>query len=103
MCDPQDIVAWPEIKAPFSGEPTIYLYERVPAGIGFSKRLYALHRQMLVNAGQMITRCGCERGCPSCVGPRYEFDHNAKMCTLRLLGVLLDEMRLPAVRARDSA
>ncbi|GAC1639281.1 MAG: ATP-dependent helicase MrfA [Chloroflexota bacterium] len=96
MCDPADIAVWPEIKAPFTGEPTIFLYDRVPGGIGFSKRLFGMHQQLLNNAGHLVSRCGCSHGCPSCIGARYEFDRNAKLCSLRLLGVILDELRLDA-------
>jgi DEAD/DEAH box helicase domain-containing protein len=100
MCDPSDIAVWPEIKATFTGVPTVFLYDRVPGGIGFSKRLFGLHAQMLGNAARMIAQCGCERGCPSCVGPSGAVEPNTKMATLRLIGILVDEIRLPAVRDR---
>jgi DEAD/DEAH box helicase domain-containing protein len=89
MCDPHDIAVWPEIKAPFTGAPTIFMYDRVPGGIGFSKRLYQLHRQLLGNAGQLVSRCGCDRGCPSCIGPADTPGQNRKMCVLQLLSLLI--------------
>lgn len=92
MCDPRDIAVWPEIKAPFTGEPTIFMYDRVPGGIGFSKRLFGIHRQLLINAGQLVAGCACEWGCPSCIGPLQDAGSNPKLYTLRLLGVLLDEV-----------
>lgn len=98
MCDPHDIAVWPEIKAPFTGSPTIFMYDRVPGGIGFSKRLYQLHRQLLANAGQMVSRCGCERGCPSCVGPSDIPGQNPKMCVLQLLSLLITPAASPPVR-----
>jgi DEAD/DEAH box helicase domain-containing protein len=100
MCDPADIAVWPEIKATFTGVPTVFLYDRVPGGIGFSKRLFGLHGQMLGNAARMIAQCACERGCPSCVGPTGAVEPNAKLATLRLIGIMVDEIRLPAVRDR---
>lgn len=102
MCDPRDIAVWPEVKGTFTSAPTIFMYDRIPGGIGFSKRLYQLHRKLLLNAGQLLTSCPCERGCPSCVGPHDGGGPNAKMCTLRLLGVLLDHGRaqLPAPSVR---
>jgi DEAD/DEAH box helicase domain-containing protein len=93
MCDPHDIAVWPEVKAPFTGTATIFVYDRVPGGVGFSKRLYQLHRQLLLNAGQLVARCPCDRGCPSCVGPLDDGGPSAKMCALRLLGVLVDQAR----------
>jgi DEAD/DEAH box helicase domain-containing protein len=102
MCDPRDIAVWPEVKGTFTSAPTIFMYDRIPGGIGFSKRLYQLHRKLLLNAGQLLTSCPCEWGCPSCVGPHDGGGPNAKMCTLRLLGVLLDHGRaqLPAPSVR---
>jgi DEAD/DEAH box helicase domain-containing protein len=100
MCDPRDIAVWPEVKAAFTGGPTIFMYDVVPGGIGFSKRLYGLHRQLLANAGQVIAGCPCERGCPSCVGPQDMSSVNAKLGTLRLLGLMLEDFpvspQLPA-------
>jgi DEAD/DEAH box helicase domain-containing protein len=93
MCDPRDVAVWPEVKATFTGAPTIFIYDRIPGGIGFSKRLYQVHRKLLLNAGRLLTSCPCDRGCPSCVGPLDNGGPNAKMCTLRLLGVLVDEDR----------
>jgi DEAD/DEAH box helicase domain-containing protein len=96
MCDPRDLSAWPELRAVSTECPTVFLYDRVPEGIGFSRRLYQVHRQLLGNAIHLVSRCGCERGCPSCVGARHEFDRNAKMCTLQLLGILLGEAPAPS-------
>ena len=66
---PHDVAVWPEIESVFTGAPTVYMYDRVPGGIGFSKRLYNVHQQLLASAGGVVTRCACEHGCPSCVGP----------------------------------
>jgi DEAD/DEAH box helicase domain-containing protein len=98
MCDPADIAVWPEIKAPFTAAPTIFMYDRVPGGIGFSKRLYQLHRQLLSNAGQLVSRCGCERGCPSCIGPQDTGGGNAKMSVLQILALLMTPTAGPPAR-----
>ncbi len=99
MCDPRDIAVWPEVKSPSTDAPTIFTYERVPGGTGFSERLYQIHGQLLVNAGRHVTQCPCARGCPSCIGALDEMGSgvatNAKLASLRLLGVLLDEVRQP--------
>jgi DEAD/DEAH box helicase domain-containing protein len=96
MCDPGDLAVWPEMKSIFTQQPTIFIYDRVPGGVGFSKRLYSLHQQLLVSAGSVLSRCSCEHGCPSCVGPRELGGANPKLCALSLLGVLLQGTRLPA-------
>jgi DEAD/DEAH box helicase domain-containing protein len=96
MCDPRDVSVWPEVRSTFTGAPTIYMYDRVPGGIGFSKRLYNVHQQLLGSAGSVVTRCQCERGCPSCIGPVFDTQHNAKLASIRLVSILLDELRLPS-------
>ncbi|HEY8684036.1 MAG TPA: DEAD/DEAH box helicase [Chloroflexota bacterium] len=102
MCDSHDVAVWPEVRSVFTGAPTIYMYDRVPGGIGFSKRLYNVHQQLLGSAGGVVTRCPCEHGCPSCVGPMFVTERNAKLASIRLVSILLDEIRLPT-RTREIA
>ncbi len=52
--------------------PTIFIYERAQAGLGFSSRLYELHDRLLAAAQEQIERCPCLHGCPACVGPVLE-------------------------------
>ncbi len=90
MCDPRDLRVWPEVKAPFTGAPTIFLYDSIPGGIGFSTRLYDMHETLLRGAGDLVARCECAQGCPSCVGPQFDgAATSAKLQALRLLDVLL--------------
>ncbi|MGH2447154.1 MAG: DEAD/DEAH box helicase [Chloroflexota bacterium] len=96
MCDPQDLAVWPEIKAPATDAPTIFLCDRVPGGIGLSQRLFALHRELLIRSIQLITGCGCEDGCPSCVGVPHDMGVNRKRYALWLAGILLEDMAVPA-------
>ena len=49
--------------------PRIYIYERIPAGIGFSAQLYERHDDLLAGAADLIRNCACRYGCPACVGP----------------------------------
>lgn len=103
MCDPRDVSVWPEVRSTFTGAPTIYLYDRVPGGIGFSKRLFNVHQQLLASAGGVITRCACEHGCPSCIGPLIASQQNIKLAAIRLVSILLDELRLPEPTVRSAA
>jgi DEAD/DEAH box helicase domain-containing protein len=91
MCDPGDIAVWSELRAPFTREPTIFIYDRVPGGVGFSARLFSMHRQLVAGAGDLLTRCPCEHGCPSCVGPREHGGPDGKLAALNLLGSLMQE------------
>ncbi|MCA9554270.1 MAG: DEAD/DEAH box helicase [Myxococcales bacterium] len=52
-----------------SFEPTLYLYDSVAGGIGLAPRLYEEQESLLRRAHHLMARCGCQEGCPSCVGP----------------------------------
>jgi DEAD/DEAH box helicase domain-containing protein len=85
MCDPGDVGVKPEVRSPHSKTATIFVYDKVPAGIGFAEKLYRLHDQLLQAAGQLIADCPCTTGCPSCVGPEDEIGTRGKSNALRLL------------------
>jgi DEAD/DEAH box helicase domain-containing protein len=40
MVDPRDLGLVTQVRSPHAEEPTIYLYESVPGGIGLSERLW---------------------------------------------------------------
>ena len=88
MCDPRDIGIAAEQRSTFSSLPTITLYERIPAGIGFAQTLYDLHNELLIAARDLIAACPCDGGCPACIGPGAS-DAEAKQQTIRLLNVLV--------------
>ncbi len=71
--------------------PTLYLFERIAAGLGFSARLYELHDTLMQAAAELVETCPCPHGCPSCVGPILEEQAvrlETKELTLALLAVL---------------
>jgi DEAD/DEAH box helicase domain-containing protein len=70
MCDRRDLGAAVEfgLENP-TFHPTIYIYDNFPGGIGLSRPLYEIREQVLAAVDQLIRSCGCEDGCPSCVGP----------------------------------
>jgi DEAD/DEAH box helicase domain-containing protein len=85
MCDPGDVGVKPEVRSPHTKEATIFLYDRIPAGIGFSEKLYRIHDQLLDSTEQLIRDCSCATGCPSCVGPEDEIGSGGRRHALRLL------------------
>ena len=70
MCDRRDLGAAVEfgLENP-TFHPTVYIYDNFPGGIGLSRPLYEIRSEVLAAAAQLIRSCGCEDGCPSCVGP----------------------------------
>ena len=73
MCDTRDLGVHTDPKSPLTnGQPTIVLYDQIPAGIGLSQTLYNLHDELMDHANLLINGCECVDGCPSCVGPGGE-------------------------------
>jgi DEAD/DEAH box helicase domain-containing protein len=90
MCDPRDLGSMVEIRSKETGGPTITLYDRVPEGLGLSERLYELHPQLLEGALNLVQHCGCQDGCPACVGPVGPGGREVKALTEQLVAALLN-------------
>ena len=91
MCDPRDLgVALTEDvdAGPRAYEPCLFLYDNYPGGVGLSPPLYELRGKLGEMAAELIRRCACERGCPSCVGPIGEVGERGKEAALRVLEAL---------------
>jgi DEAD/DEAH box helicase domain-containing protein len=88
MCDPRDLgVAITEdiSKGTQSFEPDLFLYDNYPGGIGQSQPLFKLTPKLLVGAMDVLRSCGCDSGCPSCVGPVGEVGERGKEAAVRIL------------------
>jgi DEAD/DEAH box helicase domain-containing protein len=67
-------------------DPTIFIYDQYPGGVGFGEGLYENHRDFVKLARELIEGCPCERGCPSCVGPADPGKDEIKAAVSQLLG-----------------
>jgi DEAD/DEAH box helicase domain-containing protein len=67
----------------------IFVYDNYPGGIGFSKPLYDMHRELLESTHKLVAECPCENGCPGCVGPIGNTGPMAKSAALRILDLVL--------------
>ena len=89
MCDPGDLgVHTDAAGAVRGGPPSVVLYDQVPAGIGFSQRLFELHAGLMSRASELVHQCPCQDGCPSCVGPGGENGLGGKAASLAILDTL---------------
>ena len=88
MCAPQDIRVVYHVKDTFTGRPTIYLYDSVPGGIGLSDRVYEMAYRLFDRARELLNRCPCADGCPSCIGATA--GEGAKQTLVRMLDELLE-------------
>jgi len=84
MCDPRDLGSVAEVRSVTTRQPTVTVYEVYPGGVGFSSRMFELHRELLNDAAALVRDCPCVAGCPSCVGPLHLVE-GAKEACLKLL------------------
>jgi DEAD/DEAH box helicase domain-containing protein len=66
-------------------EPDVVLYDNYPGGIGQSDPLFRRQAELLRAALDLVSQCGCEAGCPSCVGPHTEVGMRGKEGVVRVL------------------
>ncbi|WP_199727831.1 DEAD/DEAH box helicase [Corallococcus sp. CA049B] len=50
-------------------DPTLFLYDNVPGGVGLAARLYDQREELLLRGRKLLESCPCEDGCPACIGP----------------------------------
>jgi len=72
-------------------DPTVFIFDAYPGGIGFSELLYEEHDRLLASALALIRSCPCIHGCPSCVGPTLEVGPAAKKTVLAILDLIIDK------------
>jgi DEAD/DEAH box helicase domain-containing protein len=89
MCDNRDLGTHTDPAGTVNGLPSIVLYDLVPAGIGFSQKLFEIHNELIQRAYELVTQCECEDGCPSCVGPGGENGGGGKNETFEILKQLV--------------
>lgn len=86
MCDAGDLGTHVEpVENKNFGQPTVVLYDHVPAGIGFSEKLFEMHEELIARALELVSQCPCADGCPSCVGPGGENGYGGKPEALEIL------------------
>jgi DEAD/DEAH box helicase domain-containing protein len=89
LCDRKDIGSISNVKATFTEKPTIYIYDKVPGGVGFSEKLYIMKKEIYHAAQKIIQNCPCEYGCPSCIGPPPSNDSSRKSSAIRIFDYLI--------------
>ncbi|ATB31655.1 DEAD/DEAH box helicase [Melittangium boletus] len=50
-------------------DPTMFLYDNIPGGVGLAARLFDQREELLRRARRLVEACVCEEGCPACIGP----------------------------------
>jgi DEAD/DEAH box helicase domain-containing protein len=70
--------------------PTLFLFEHTPGGIGLAERVFERRDVLLARAHALVTSCRCASGCPACVGPS---DLSRKVVALELMRRALGNLR----------
>ncbi len=89
MCAPQDIAVIYQVKSPITDQPTVILYDNCPGGVGLAQKAFGMQAMLLEKCLDIVTRCGCEAGCPSCAGPVGEIGTDGKATAALILRDLL--------------
>ncbi len=73
-------------------QPTVFLYDAYPGGIGLSEPLYQRRTELVTQAQALVSACSCRAGCPACIGPVLATDESRtttpKQLALRVLRLL---------------
>jgi DEAD/DEAH box helicase domain-containing protein len=104
MCDSRDLSG--VVDSGNLGRSTMILYDRYPGGLGYTEKGFQHFARLLQVCREMVSECGCEEGCPSCVGlpnlrPAIHSDPDLsrgyptpnKAATLRLTELLCDALQ----------
>lgn len=59
-----------------SFDPTVYIYDTMPGGVGLAAEIHARFFELVQRARGVIGGCSCGAGCPACMGgmPFYAID-----------------------------
>jgi ATP-dependent helicase YprA (DUF1998 family) len=78
-------------------DPTLFLFDHVPGGVGLAERMYEIAGKLLGQTRMMIAACPCEAGCPACVGPT-ELTAQRKTTSLLLLSRMIGDRNVTMLR-----
>jgi len=70
--------------------PTVFLYDNYPGGIGLSEPLYGRATMLVDHARELVSLCACSIGCPACVGPSLAHDEASGRSAKALARAVLD-------------
>jgi DEAD/DEAH box helicase domain-containing protein len=82
--------------------PAVFLYDNHPGGIGLSEPLYLRQAEIVQDAWELVDRCECRFGCPSCVGPVLASDEE-RGYSPKALALTVLELLSASGRARGHA
>jgi DEAD/DEAH box helicase domain-containing protein len=67
LCDRRDVGGLSTPLHPHTGEPTVFVYDGHPGGVGLNRAAYDRLEDLLERTLGMLVDCDCRNGCPACV------------------------------------
>jgi DEAD/DEAH box helicase domain-containing protein len=67
LCDQRDLGGVSYAMQEDLGAPAVFLYDGHPGGVGISRGIFERLGDVLFATAEMIDKCPCDAGCPSCV------------------------------------
>ena len=68
LCDSRDLGIAERVRDPHFGVPALYIYDKYPGGTGLTESLSRRIEPLFNAIFDVLKRCPCRGGCPSCVG-----------------------------------
>lgn len=67
MCDRDDVGGISYPMHPQLGKGAVFIYDGYPGGVGLAERAFEVIEELLSKTLDLIRKCKCEIGCPSCI------------------------------------
>lgn len=87
LCDRRDLGVVPLVRDIHFGKSALYIYDKAPGGSGLSEALAVRITEVLCAARERTVACGCDGGCPSCIGVDNSGE-TIKNASIELMGSL---------------
>lgn len=92
ICDRWDVGGLSTAAHLQTGEATIFIYDGYPGGAGIAEMAFEARQRHVRETHKLISACGCDDGCPSCVQSPKCGNYNEyldKHAATRLLRIML--------------
>jgi DEAD/DEAH box helicase domain-containing protein len=91
LCDPRDLGRDPRVRDTHFAVPALYIYDRCPGGNGLTESLPEKLPSILEACRELVCKCPCENGCPSCIGVDSAAT-GIKELTMEFLSIIIGNM-----------
>ncbi len=94
MCDRWDIGGISTPLHPHTGKATVFIYDGFEGGIGIARRGLLVAEEHLKRTLEVIARCPCKDGCPSCIQSPKCGNWNEPLDKKAAIGILREILKV---------